>query len=330
MISRVAEACYWLHRYMERVESTARMLEVNLSLVLDAGVPALDRWHPQVIVCGEAARFEELHGGEAAADREVVQRYLVWDERNPVSIISSLRWARENARTIRETISLEVWEVLNAFWLWMTEGKGERLYARDRQAFYERVKSRCHAFHGTTHNTMLHERPFDFMRLGMLLERAGQTARMLDVKYHLLGPTRSDGESAVEAIQWLALLRSCSASEAFFKRHQGAITGPAVAGFLLLEPAFPRSVLHCLDRAWNFLRRVRPDEGSPIGARSAALLAALLESLRGLTPESVVAGGLHAELTRQIGAITEVCSAVSGDFFDPPVPAAEPRREAVG
>ncbi len=328
MISRVAEACFWLHRYMERVESTARMLDANLSLVLDARVPVYDRWHPQVIVTGERERFAALFGPDAAADREVVQRYLVWDERNPVSIASSLRWARENARTIRETINLEMWEALNEFWLWLSEGKGERLWERDRHAFYERVKTRCHAFHGISQATMLHETPFDFMRLGMLLERAGQTARLLDVKFHLLGPTRPGAETAVESAQWLALLRSCSASEAFLKRHRSAMTGAAVAGFLLLEERFPRSVLHALDRAWNFHRRVRapageePGAAGEIGAASGGALEALLASLRGRTIDEVLEAGLHEELTRVIDATAAACLAVQADFFDPPVPQA--------
>jgi uncharacterized alpha-E superfamily protein len=328
LISRVAESCFWLFRYLERVESAARLLEVNLAFVLDVDLPALDRWHPPVIVTGEQERFAELFGMDAARDREVVQRYMVWDRRNPVSFTSSLHWARENARTIREAISLDLWEALNSFWLWLSEGKGKRLYERDRAAFYRRVKAKVAHFHGVCQSTMPHDTPLDFMRLGLLLERAGQTGRILDVKYHQLGPTRTASETTIEAAQWLALLRSCSASEAFVRQRQ-ALTGPAVAEFLLFDPRFPRSVLHCLDRAWHLLRRVSsPDELPPIGAASQALLSSLLERMLGEGIAQVVQAGLHDEITRIVDATTAVCSAVHADFFDPPVPAAAVRAEA--
>ena len=169
---------------------------------------------------------------------------------------------------------------------------------------------------GVTQHTMLHDEPFDFMRLGMLLERAGQVCRMLDIKYHALGPTSQLPESPAEAAQWLAILRSCSASEAFFKRMSVSPRGPAVAGFLLLEPAFPRSVMHCLTRAWHFMRRIRPSD-SPIGQRSSTLMQNLLRSVRTTSIDRLLERGLHLESDRIGERVAEISQAIAQDYFSP-------------
>ncbi|WP_428264696.1 alpha-E domain-containing protein [Haliangium sp.] len=318
MISRVAESCLWLFRYIERAENMARLLRVNRSFVLDVHLPARDRWRPVIVVSGEEKRYVDRFSVEAGFDGAQVQDYLTWDEDNPVSIFSSVKWARENARTIREVISLEMWEALNGLWHWLRSSEGRAAYGEDREAFYRYVQEQSQLLQGVCHNTVLHEQPFDFMRLGMLLERAGQTARIIDVEHHLLGEApASNGESALEAAQWLALLRMCSATEPFFKRMRRPPQGRAVIAFLVLEPRFPRSVLHCLDRAWNFARRIAADTGRQDALASTALLAALVESVRAHTPATLFERGVHTELTRIIDQTAEVCAAVHGDYFNP-------------
>lgn len=319
MISRAAESCFWMHRYLERVESTARMLHVNLSLLLDVSLPEFERWRPVLIVCGEQPRFEGHFGRAATDDAERVQEYLAWNEQSPVSILTSLRWARENARTIRETLSLEMWEALNAFWLWLTGKDARRLYRTDRQSFYQRVREHCYLFHGTWQGTMSQGEAFDFMRLGLYLERAGQTSRILDVKHHTLGPSTGRLETHVENVHWLAILRSCSASEPFFKQSP-QLSGPAVAAFLLLAPSFPRAVRCCLDRAADSLARLR-GESAEVGKRSAALLGGLCERLAHRSIADVLSSGLHDEITAVIDWTADVGEAVHADFFDPPLDA---------
>ena len=330
MISRVASNCFWMHRYVERCENTARMLQVNFAFVLDVTLPAVERWRPFVIVSGEEARFREYIGEKGLEDAEQVQAYLTWDERCPVSIFTSLQWARENARTIRETISLEMWESMNEFWLWMKEGRAREDYERDRYNFYARVKERCQLFHGICHNTILNAEPFDFMRLGMLLERSSQTARILDVKYHAFGADPAREETAGEVAQWLALLRSCAASEPFLKLNRGVLSGPAVAAFLLLQDRFPRSVMHCLTRAQRFLNRV----GDPLrldGPRNAAdRLTALAQHVAPLTIEKILSAGLHQELTNIIDGVAEVCRALHTDYFDPPMAVLQSQSQSQG
>ncbi len=170
---------------------------------------------------------------------------------------------------------------------------------------------------------MLHDEPFDFMRLGMHLERADQTARILNLKYHHLGPTDPEEETPAEAAQWLAILRSCSATEPFFKRGGVTPTGPAVAEFLLLEPAFPRAVHHSFLRALHLLRRIRPRKQPEIGAESAARLQGIVRWLRSRTIERILQRGIHTELTALVNRAAQVGEAIRSDFFQPaPGPAA--------
>ena len=314
MIARVAEQCFWLHRYLERVEATARLLNVNVSFLLDTQLPELSHWRPILIVSGEHDRLEEISGPGAADDGEAVQAHMVWNESNPVSMWNSLRIARENARTMRDVISLETWTEVNAFWLWLGDREARKLFDRDRNAFYDRIRDMCRQISGTTYDTVLHDEAFSFMRLGALLERAGQTCRILDIKYHALGPTSGATETPAEAAHWLAILRSCSASEPFFKRVSVPPSGPAVAAFLLLEPRFPRAVMHCVTRAWHFVGRIRADGDA--GEQSAALLQSLLRGLRSASVERLLRRGIHAELERIQQRVAEISDALRTDYFD--------------
>ncbi len=321
MISRVAESCFWLNRYVERVEVQSRILSVNLAFQLDIGIPNTDRWRPLVIVTGQQEDFLERTDASKLDDAETVQEYLTWADENPASLRSSLRHARENARTIRETISLEMWEVLNDLWVWLGQPAARRLYRSDRHAFYLKLRNQCLLFHGVAQATMLHEDPFEFMRLGTALERASQALRVLDVKYHSVGPTHSSRESPLEAAQWIATLRFCSGVEPFVKRGT-LLSGRSVADFLLFDRTFPRSVLHNLLRAQNFLGLVRPGRDSTVGAKTEVLLRNALEEFEALDIDAVIASGLHETLTHFVETTADVCESVRVEFFDPVMPAA--------
>jgi len=317
VISRVAESCFWLNRYVERVEVLARMLSVNLAFQLDVVLPHAERWRPLVVVNGQEQDFLERTKPGDVDDAETVQRYLTWSEDNPSSMLSSLRAARENARTIRETISLEMWETLNDLWVWLGDRTARRLYGSDRHAFYVHLRDHCLLFHGVAQATMLHDDPFEFMRLGTALERVGQTARVLDIRYHSVGRREAAEETAAAAAQWLATLRFCSGVEPFLKREDKALSGLSVAEFLLFDPAFPRSVLHNLDRTRNFLGLVRPPPPTSVGAASYALACATLESLRAMDIDGVLERGLHEVLTWIVDSTARIGVAIHDDFFDP-------------
>ncbi len=317
MISRVAETCFWLNRHVERVEVLSRMLGVNLAFQLDVDLEEAERWRPIVVVTGQVEDFLKRTDVERADDPETVQDYLTWSEENPSSLYSTVRAARDNARTIRETISLEMWETLNDLWVWLGERSARKLYQHDRQAFYLRLRNQCLLFHGIAQATMLHEDPLEFMRLGTALERVGQTARILDIQHHSVGPVEEGAvESPEEVAQWLAILRFCSGVEPFLKRRAAAPSGRSVAHFLLFDRAFARSVLHNLDRTANFLALVSQRPSSSIGDRSRILVEETRELLSSMTIETVLAEGLHETLTWVVETAAQMSNAIHADFFD--------------
>ncbi len=319
MISRVAEACFWTGRQIERADNLARLLSVNQSFVLDVELQAENAWQPVIVVTGELARFRERFPKEALLDGEVVQRYLTWDQDNPVSLVSAAYWARENARTIREVISLELWEALNEFWRWLMDGAGKRLYRSDREAFYNRFKEMAALTNGVARATMLHEEPLTFLQFGLHLERAQQTARIVDIKYHTQGPTAAL-ETPLEAAQWLALLRSCSATEPFYKCHQKPPSGIAIVDFLLRYETFPRSVLYTLTAAMSDLKEIRTVAPNR-GAEAEAQLQEVIDFLRQNSAAGLLEIGVHNTLTRVVDSTALICSAMDATYFHPSVPA---------
>ena len=322
MISRVAESCFWLTRYLERADTLARLLEVNQAFQLDADLPSAERWRPLVVVSGAEEHFVERVGADAIDDAETVMAYLTWDEEEPSSIFSSMHWARENARTIRETMSVEMWESINDLWLWLRDRSTRRLYEKDRAAFYDHLSKQCMLFHGICYSTMLHEDPFVFMKLGRAVERIGQTARLLDVKYQALdGGADERDSSADDAAQWLAVLRSCSAFEPYFKRSSHVLSGPKVARFLIFDRPFPRSVLHNLDRARGLMMRLRVEEPLGTPRRSWKVLERFRGQLVQMEIDDVVDWGIHKTLTWIVDTNAELCNAIHEDYLDPPVEA---------
>ena len=316
MISRVADSCFWLTRYLERVDTWSRLLEVTSGFSLDAGLSGAERWRPLVFVRGQEDDFIETVGEGKLDDGEEVQSYLVWDD-NPFSLTSALGAVRENARTIREVMSVEMWEAINETWLWLNSRSAKRLYSRERDAFYQHLCSQCMLVHGIAYSTMMHDDPFTFMKLGRAVERADQTARLISIRHHALQDEPGTGrEGAVEAVQWLMILRSCSAYEPFFKRASNVLSGSAVAQFLLLDPTFPRSVLHNLDRARGLLLRLRdPDRPS----RSWHELERLRGSVLQLEVEDVRKMGLNQTSEWIVGEIADLCSAIHDEYLAPSV-----------
>lgn len=319
MISRVADSCFWITRYLERVDTMARLLGVSAEFHLDSGDDVIEHWKPLVIVAGAEAAYVERVGAELIDDAERVQEYLTWDREQPVSIHSSVWAARENARYIREVMSLEMWEQINDLWLWLNERSTRRLYDRDRDSFYDHLSKQCMLFHGIAYSTMLHEEPFVFMKLGRAVERVGQTARILDVKHHSLGDTPRERENTEDAAAWLAILRSCYAFEPFFKRAANSLTGPNVLGFLLFEESFPRSVVHNLDRARGLMMRGLIEEPKDLQRRSWRLLDRFRGELMQMDVENVLDVGIHKVLTWVVDSQAELCATIHDDYLDPAI-----------
>ena len=318
MISRVADSLFWLGRYIERAESSARVLLVTRNLALDGELQPRQCWQPAVVVCGEAERFGERYGEAGLEDGELVQRYLAWDEQDGASILRSVAAARENARSVREVVSLELWETVNELHLWL-RGAGRDLWREDRHGFYRHVRQWGQQCMGVVLGTMLHDDAIDFIGLGLMLERAGQTARIVDVHHHAL--TELEAHQVVETALWLAVLRACSGFEPFMKRFTGKASAATVARFLLLDASFPRSVVHCLGAAGRRLARVRAPEADARG-HSLVQLRALEARVASETAPAVQAGTLHELLTRVVDETHAICDEIGRELLGSP--AADP------
>jgi uncharacterized alpha-E superfamily protein len=323
MISRVAEHCFWMSRYLERAENTARTLEVNQTLLLDFDVPLEQQWKPLLIISG-------IHDMPGEPDAEAVQHYLTWETSNLSSILASVAAARENARIIREVISADMWERLNYYFLWLRDSTGRRLYAQNRSEFYNQVKRLNQLFHGITDGTMSHGEAWDFIQLGKYLERACQTARILDVKYHILLPTPEHVGTPVDSAHWIAILTSCSGYEPFHKQRVAAEPGLAIPDFLIFDPLFPRSVRHCLRQCQRAAHAISGRPLSRPGNEVESALGELVGWLHLIKVGDFIQAGLHEALTRVINRIHEIGDAIHRTYFDVHLQAPQPADATCG
>jgi uncharacterized alpha-E superfamily protein len=334
MISRVADQCFWFGRYLERVESSARLLQVTASLAADAELTPHQCWQPVVITAGEEERFAELYGAEAAGDGEAVQRYLTFDERVPVSLARTVAAARENARSTRDVISLEAWEIINELHLYLLSPVARDDFEEHPYGFYRRIRREAQLCLGLLRATMLHDTPLYFCWLGVLLERVGQTARILDVHHHtfLAAETVEQGaHPVVEVSLWLSLLRACYGFEPFMKTHRGTVSAQAVAAFLIFEPKFPRGVRHGLRRVRDLLLAVRPSAAGTPPLRAYARTEALEDWIGERYGGPLDAAAVHEILTRVVDETQDICDLVQSELIAAaPSPAVQSQSQSQG
>ena len=252
MLSRTADHLYWMARYIERAENMARVLDVtySMSLVPNAAQSEAALWLPALEISGNVEAYEKDYDNVNAAD---VIHYLSMDMNNPSSIYNALRNARENARAVRVAMTSETWENINALWLEFDQFRGQDLAQNGLREFCDWVKARSHLFRGVCFGTMLRDDAFSFVRLGTFIERADNTARLLDVKYHLLLPEEEEVGGAVDYYEWSAVLRSVSAFQAYQKIFSDTIVPWRVAELLVLRRDMPRSLHACLDEINHIL-----------------------------------------------------------------------------
>ncbi|PKO24427.1 MAG: hypothetical protein CVU35_09340 [Betaproteobacteria bacterium HGW-Betaproteobacteria-8] len=255
MLSRTADHLYWMARYIERAENMARVLDVtyNMSLVPNAAESEAALWEPALQIAGNVDDFEARHDTYCAAN---VIHYLAMDQNNPSSIFSALRSARENARAVRVALSAETWENINTLWLEFGQFQASDITESGLSEFCDWVKSRSHLFRGVSFGTMLRDDAFRFVRLGTFIERADNTARLLDVKYHLLLPDEEEIGGAVDYYEWSAVLRSVSAFQAYQKIFSDTIEPWRVAELLVLRDDMPRSLHACFDEITPILEQL--------------------------------------------------------------------------
>lgn len=321
MLSRVADSIYWMSRYVERVENIARFIDVTLNMILDQPESSINPWQPLVSTTGDQEWFR---GKYPVANEETVIRFLTTDCDYPGSILSSLRFARENARSVRETISSEMWEHLNQFYYMVREAADGNEPLESSSDFFHEVKMASHLFQGLTDATMSHNEGWHFARLGRMLERADKTTRILDVKYFLLLPALQDVDTPVDDLQWSAVLRSVSGLEMYRKKHHG-ITPHRVLEFLVLDRDFPRAVHHCIQSADESLRAIAGTSTETANNPAQQRIGELRAELEYGSVEEIVRNGLHEFLDRLQTKINDVDNAIYATYISirPVEPAAK-------
>ena len=315
MLSRTADHLFWMSRYIERAESLARLLDVTwqMSLVPQSLEAANQNWNAIIALNSLEEEFAARH---SAVNAENVLRFMVSDTGNQASIVSCLRLARENAHAVRGTITSEMWETMNATWLEARERSFEQIANAGIGEFFDWVKMRSSLSRGTTLGTLLQDEAYHFIRLGTLLERADNTARILDVKYHVLRPLGDEG--ATDFYQWGALLRSVSAFEVYRKAYRDVITPERVAELLMLRSDMPRSLHFCMNGVVKNLDLIANRQSGEI-QRQAGLLHAQLHYAR---IEDILERGLHEYLTDFMDRIYLLGDGISRTFLVPMAEAA--------
>lgn len=317
MLSRTADHLFWMSRYMERAENTARMLDVNYqtSLLPQSADRATEGWAGVLGISELTSAFSKKHAAVTPAD---VMAFMVRDASNPSSIVSCLHAARENARAVRGTLTTELFETTNQTWLEFNRMlKGDE-FERDPAALFEWVKFRSHLSRGVSVGTMLQDESLHFIRIGTFLERADNTARLLDVKFHALagdyfGTWADDNAPEVDFYHWSAILRSVSGFEIYRKVYRNVIRPDKVAELLILRPDMPRSLAACMNEVMVNLDLVANVQSAETRRRAGRLRS----DLQFGRIDEILATGLHAYLTQFLDRVNDIGAGISRDFLVP-------------
>ena len=317
MLSRTADHLFWMSRYTERAENTARMLDVNYqtSLLPQSAAVAQVGWQGLLSISELLGAYGERHGD--VTPRSVME-FMVKDEGNPSSIVSCLRGARENARAVRGVLTTEAWETQNQTWLEVNRMLAAGDFERDPGQFFEWVKFRSHLSRGVTVGTMLMDEALHFMRLGTFLERADNTARLVDVKFHAVQSdffgAATERDQEYDFYHWSAILRSVSAFEIYRRVYRDVIKPERVADLLVLRADMPRSLHASLNEVVENLARVTAHPSASDSYRRAGKLRADLQYGR---IDEILATGLHAFLTQFLDRVNELGAHISREFLVP-------------
>jgi uncharacterized alpha-E superfamily protein len=309
MLSRTASSLYWMSRYVERAENTARVLDVTYRMSLVQRDPAIaeHEWYAPLNITGTLFPFK---GRYSNVRSDQVLTFMALDPANPASILNCAKQAREGARAVRVSLTSEMWEVINSTWLELSKLSGKDLSANP-QAFFDWVKERSHLFRGVSLGTMHRGDAFQFLRLGTFLERADNTARILDVKYHVLLSGPEEVGRAVDYYQWGSVLRSVSAFETYKRVYRDSITPLKIAELLMLRDDFPRSLQFCLREVVDILSKLSPTPRAEV-LRLAGELDARLRFTR---VQSIFKEGLHEYLTDFLSRAQALTDEIAQTFF---------------
>jgi uncharacterized alpha-E superfamily protein len=317
MLSRVADSLYWLGRYIERAENNSRILDVNLQVTLDDENSGEEGertdWEPILATLEDQKLFHSLY---AVTNAETVCEFITFAKENPNSIRSCVAGARENARTVREYISSEMWERINSLYLWMNSAEARQLFAASAIDFFRHVVDYSHQFHGTTAATLTHGEGWHFLQIAKYLERADSTSRILDLKYHILLPHGEEVGGNVDTVQWQAVLKSCSGFEAYRKIYTGQVTPWTVAEFIILHASFPRSIRFCAEGVDAALHRISGCDRTNFANDAERLSGKLCSDLNYATINDIFKNGLHQYLDGIQLRIIEISAALNAEYCE--------------
>jgi uncharacterized alpha-E superfamily protein len=312
MLSRTASNLYWLARYMERAETAARLLQVGsrMSLIPSAGHGYRNEWESLLRASGTAEGFEQKYGDPVQRN---IESYLFFDRDNPSSVASCIVSARENARIVRTALTTQMWDALNTAFQELRQLERTPRSELDLNHLTDWTMRQTALLRGSLDASHLRNDGYDFLNLGFFIERADNTARLLDVKYYVLLPRVDFVGSGLDNYQWTTLLRALSAHRAFYWAYGGEVTAGKIAHFLILNPQCPRSLLASIQGAANHLGRLSRgyDRTTPAQSRAWALLGEIAE----LTVEDVFEEGLHEFLTRFIREIATLGALVHESYL---------------
>ena len=311
MLSRVADAIYWMNRYVERAENYARFMDVNFNLSLELPPDVSEQWKPLVVTTGDWALYELLYG---KPEKNKIIYFLGFDPENPNSIYSCITNARENARAIRTEITKEVWEQINFLYFFVKDGLEKKRWKKnDTRNFFSEIKKGCQLLYGIFEATISRNDGWHFGKIGQLIERADKTSRVLDVKYHILLPSVEEVGSPFDLIQWAALLKSVSAFD-MYRRKNGKLTPNGIAEFLILDKIFPRSILRCLIQSEHSMQILT---GNTTGYSNVAekQLGIVRSKLEYTDVDEIIKNGLHEYLDNFQKDLNLVSNAIFESFF---------------
>lgn len=297
MLKRVADSLYWMSRYIERAENTARLVDVSLQYI--PNIEDLDEeslaiyWKPILRSTGDYELYKKLHKETTS---ETLVNFLTFDLQNPSSIFSCVSAARHNAHMIRDQISMEMWETINRFYHFVKNQDATKVWKDGPYEFYQRVKEFSHLFQGLTDATFTLNEGYHFIKIGKYLERADKTGRILDMKYHVLLPDLGYVGTSLDHSQWGALLVACSAHEAYQKTYLSSFKPKLITEFLILSHAFPRSILFCIERLNDHLHELSGCPKTSYSNEAERICGKLISDLSFKNCEDIFSFGLHEQL----------------------------------
>ncbi len=311
MLGRTANGVFWMARYLERAENTARLLEAGFRMALTRDqVASHEEWRSVITTVGASWAYEAAHGTDYSGDR--VWNFLLRDKANPGSVLAMIEGARTNARAVRTALTREVWEAVNESWMALREVLGRPVREPMLGQALAAIRRQMTLVRGAMEGTMLRNEIHNFTRIGTFIERADNTARILDVKYYVLLPSLAWVGSSLDNVQWESVLRSVAGERSYRWLNAGKMDARGIAEFLILDQRFPRSLAFCIDKLRSNLFGLAHEYGHETAAHE--LLRALGTRFHQSTIDQILEGGLHEFITEFIQCNQQVAQAIEQDY----------------